>query len=125
MRTVFQDPICLDRSRRKIVFDYDCQSIPNYENQEGFIRNLTKQEPYINFGSIESSVSTEKDEDQQTLKTPMKPDSFSITQEQQQQMYSASSCSSQSPSVPLLVTETPAINACYASKKRKLQFKDI
>ena len=32
-RTDIQDPTCLDRSPRKILFNYDCQPIPYYENQ--------------------------------------------------------------------------------------------
>ena len=31
-RTDIQDPTCLDRSPRKIQFNYDCQTIPFYEN---------------------------------------------------------------------------------------------
>ena len=59
-----QDPTCLDRSPRKILFNYDCQSIPFYENQEGSIRDLAERETYWNFKSIESPDSTEKkDED--------------------------------------------------------------
>ena len=43
-RTDNQDPTCLDRSPRKILFNYDCQSIPFYENQEGSIRDLAERE---------------------------------------------------------------------------------
>ena len=32
-RTDIQDPTCIDRSPRKILFDYDCQSILFYKNQ--------------------------------------------------------------------------------------------
>ena len=45
-RTDIQDPTCLDRSPRKILFNYDCQSIPFYENQEGSIRDLAERESY-------------------------------------------------------------------------------
>ena len=38
-RIDIQDPTCLDRSPSKILFNYDCQSIPFYENQEGSIRD--------------------------------------------------------------------------------------
>ena len=38
-RTDIQDPTCFDRSLRKILFNYDCQSIPFYENQERSIRD--------------------------------------------------------------------------------------
>ena len=125
-RTDIQDPTCLDRSPRKILFNYDCQPIPFYKNQEVSIRDLAELETYWNFESIESSNSTEKkDEDQQTPKTPIKPDIFSITQQQQQHISSASSSSSQSPTAPNLVAETPPINACFAPKKRKLQFRDL
>ena len=125
-RTDIQDPTCLDRSPRKILFNYDCQSIPFYENQEGSIRDLAERESYWNIESIESPDSTEKkDEDQQTPKTPIKPDIFSITQQQQQHTSSTSSSGSQSPTAPNLVAETPPINACFAPKKRKLQFRDL
>ena len=59
-RTDIQDPTCLDRSPRKILFNYDCQSIPFYENQEGSIRDLAERESYWNIESIESPDSTEK-----------------------------------------------------------------
>ena len=125
-RTDIQDPTCIDRSPRKILFDYDCQSIPFYENQEGSIRDLAEQEIYLNIESIKSPDSTEKkDEDEQTPKTPIKPDIFSITQQQQQHTPSASSSSSQSPTAPILVAETPPINACFAPKNRKLQFRNL
>ena len=52
-RTDIQDPTCLDRSPRKILFNYDCQSIPFYENQEGSIRDLAERESYWNIESIE------------------------------------------------------------------------
>ena len=81
-RTDIQDPTCLDRSPRKILFNYDCQSILFYENQEGSNRNLAERETYWNIELMESSDSTErKDEDQQTPKTPIKPDIFPITQQ--------------------------------------------
>ena len=58
--TDIQDPTCLDRSPRKILFDYDFQSIPFYENQEGSIRDLAERESYWNLESIELPDSTEK-----------------------------------------------------------------
>ena len=122
-RTDIQDPTCLDRSPRKILLNYDCQSIPFYENQEGSIRNLAEREIYWNNESIETPDSTEKkDEDQQTPKTTIKPDIFSITQQQQQHTSSASSSASQSPTAPNLVAETLPVAACYAPKKRKIVF---
>ena len=125
-RTDIQDPTCLDRSPRKILFNYDCQSIPFYKTQEGSISDLAERESYWNIESIESPDSTEKkDEDQQTPKTPIKPDIFSITQQQQQHTSSISSSGSQRLSAPNLVAETPPINACFAPKKRKLQFRDL
>ena len=125
-RTDIQDPTCLDRSPRKILFNYDCQSIPFYENQEGSIRDLAERETYWNIESTESPDSTEKkDEDQQTPKTPIKPNIFSITEQQQQHTSSASSSASQSPTAPNLVAETPPINACYAPKKRKIVFNPL
>ena len=121
--TDIQDPTCLDRSPRRTLCDYDFQSIPFYEKQEGSIRDLAERGSYWNIESIESPDSTEKDEDQQTPKTPTKSVIFSITQQQQPQSYSASSSSSscQSPIAPTLLIETPTINACYAPKKLKLQ----
>ena len=62
-RTDTKDPTCLDRSPRKILFNYDCQSIPFYENQEGSIRDLAERETYWNFKSIESPDSTEKEDE--------------------------------------------------------------
>ena len=124
--TDIQDPACLDRSPRKTLCDYDCQSIPFYEKQEGSIRGLAERGSYWNIESIESPDSTEKDEDQQTPKNPMKPDIFSITQQQQPQSSSASSSSSsscQSPIAPTLVIETPTINAGYAPKKTQTAMK--
>ena len=59
-RSDIKDPTCLDRSPRKILFNYDCQSIPFYENQEGSIRDLTERETYWNIELIESPDSTEK-----------------------------------------------------------------
>ena len=59
-RTAIQDPTCLDRSPRKILLNYDCQTIPFYENQEGSIRGLAERETYWNIESIESADPTEK-----------------------------------------------------------------
>ena len=42
-RTDIQGPTCLDRSPRKILFDYDCQSNPFYKNQEESIRDLAER----------------------------------------------------------------------------------
>ena len=121
-RTYIQDPTCLDRSPRKKLFNYDCQSIPFYENQEGSIRDLAERENYWNIESIESPESTEKkDEDQQTPKTIIKPDIFPITQQQQQQTSSASSSTS---SVNLSNWDT-AYQCLLTPKKRKLQFRDL
>ena len=59
-RTDIQDPTCLDRSPRKIMFNYDCQSIPFYENQEGSIRDLAERESYWSLESIESPIQQRK-----------------------------------------------------------------
>ena len=48
-----------------------------------------------------------------------------FTQQQQQHTSSTSSSGSQSATAPNLVAETPPINACFATKKRKLQFRDL
>ena len=119
-RTDIQGPTCLDRSPRKILFNYDCQSIPFYENQEGSIRDLAEREIYWNIESIESPDSTEKkDEDQQTPKTPIKTNIFLITQQQQQHTSSASSSASQSPTAPNLVAMRPKNVKLYSIRFKK------
>ena len=45
------DRLNLDQSARKILFSYDCQSIPFFESQEGTFRDLAERE---NFWDIES-----------------------------------------------------------------------
>ena len=120
-RTDVQDPTCHDRSPRKIMFDYDCQTNPFYKNQVGSTRNLAERETYWNIESVELPDSIEKYEDQQTPKNSIKPEIFSIPQQQQQQTSSNcfSSSSSQNPTSSTLVTETPTINAFYAPKNGK------
>ena len=88
--------------------------MPFYENQEGSIRDLVERESYWNIESIESPDSIEKDVDQQTPKTSIEPDVFSINQQQQQT--SSSPSSSQSPTALNLVSATSPIKACYAPK---------
>ena len=41
-RTDVYDPKSLERSARKLLFDYDCQSIPRNENQEDFFRDCAE-----------------------------------------------------------------------------------
>ena len=59
-RTDIQDPTCLDRSPRKILFNYDCQSIPFYENQEGSIRDLAERESYWNLSRLNHQIQQRK-----------------------------------------------------------------
>ena len=76
-RTDIQDPTCLDRSPRKILFNYDCQSIPFYENQEGSIRDLAERENVFvmffhnSFQNI--NINTEKDKERERELTIHKP----------------------------------------------------
>ena len=45
-KTEINDAGYLEESPRKILFRYDCDSIPLYENQEGFFRNYAEREGY-------------------------------------------------------------------------------
>ena len=42
----FADRSCVERAPRNLLFDYDCQSIPEYQNQEEYFRDLAERAFY-------------------------------------------------------------------------------
>ena len=106
-----------EQSPRKIPLMYDCDSIPLYGNQEGCIRDHAERESYWN------------------IPTAMSPTSFVMgafsTPEQSTSYSDARVSSTQSAETldlvnPDLIQEgTPPNAACYAPKKRKLQFREF
>ena len=89
----------LKESPRKILFRYDCDSIPLYENQEGSIRVYVERKGYWDFHTtISSPDSTVPDQ-----VTPISSISASEL--------SSGTHSSIIPVVDLAIPETPPVNA--------------
>ena len=62
-KTEINDAGYLEESPRKIIFRYDCDSIPLYENQEGLIRDYAEREGYWDIQiTISSPDSTDLDQ---------------------------------------------------------------
>ena len=45
-KTEINDTTSLEQSPRKILFAYDCESMPLYENQEGWVHDYAEREAY-------------------------------------------------------------------------------
>ena len=111
-KTEMNDTTSLEQSPRKILFAYDCESMPLYENQEGCIRDYAEREAYWD------------------IPTAMSPESFvrgPVSTPEQSTSYSDARVSSSAETIDLvtpdLIQGTPPNAACYAPKKRKLQFR--
>ena len=109
-KTEINDTTSLEQSPRKILFAYDCESMPLYENQEGCIRDYAEREAYWD------------------IPTAMSPESFvrgAVSTPEQSTSYSDALVSSSAETIdlvtPNLIQGTPPNAACYAPKKRKLQ----
>ena len=110
-KTELNDAGYLEESPRKKLFWYHCDSIPLYEYQEGSIRGYAEREGYCDIQTtIFSSDSTVPD--------PVTPISSILASE-----LSSGTQSSITPVVDVATPETPHVIACYAPKKRKIEFK--
>ena len=87
----------LKESPRKIVFRYDCDSLHLYENQEGSIRNNAECEGYWDTQATISSPDS-------TVPDQVNPISSVVD---------------------FATPETPSVSACYAPKKRKIEYKQF
>ena len=110
--TEINDTTSIEQSPRKILFAYDCESIPLYENQEVCIRDYAEREAYWD------------------IPTAMSPESFVRgAVPEQSTSYSDARVSSSAETIDLmtpdLIQGTPTNAACYAPKKRKLQFREF
>ena len=101
----------LEESPRKTLFRYDCASIPLYENQERSIRDYAEREGYWDIKTTISSPDL-------TVPDQVTPISSILASE-----VSSGTQSSITPVVDLATPETTPVNACYAPKKRKIEFK--
>ena len=107
-KTDINDAGYLEQSPRKIFSRYDCETIPFYENQEGYLSDLAER---ASCWDIESTVSIssppDSTRDVTTITTPIR----SASQPCDIDVESAA---------PENIPETPPVAACYAPKKRKL-----
>ena len=111
--TEINDAGYLKESPRKILFRYDCDSIPLYENQEGLIRDYAEREGYWDIQTTISSPDS-------TVLDQVTPISSILASE-----LSSGTQKSITPVVDLATPETPPVNACYAPRKRKIELKQI
>ena len=112
-KTEINDAGYLKESPRKILFRYDCDSIPLYENQEGLIRDYNEREGYWD---IQTTISSPD----YTVLDQFNPISFILTSE-----LSSGTQNYITTVVDLATPETPPVSACYATKKRKIEFKQF
>ena len=112
-KTEINDAGYLEKSPRKILFRYDCDPIPLYENQEGSIRNYAEREGYWDIQTTISSPDS-------TVPDQVTPISSILASE-----LNSGTQSSITPVVDLATPETPPVNACSAPKKRKIEFKQF
>ena len=115
-KTEINDTTALEQSPRKFLFAYGLESMPLYENQEGYFRDYSEREAYWD------------------IPTAMSPDSFvrgTVSTPEQSTSYSDAQVSSTQSAetidlvTPDLIQETPRAAACYVPKKRKLQFREF
>ena len=113
-KTEINDTTSIEQSPRKILFAYDCESMPLYENQEGCIRDYKEREAYWD------------------IPTAMSPESFvrgAVSTPEQSTSYSYARVPSSAETIDLVTPDfiqgTPPNAACYAPKKRKLQFREF
>ena len=112
-KTEINDAGYLEESPRKILFRYDCDSIPLYENQEGLIRDYAEREGYWDIQTTISSPDS-------TFLDQVTPISSILASE-----LSSGTQNSITPVVDLATPETPPVNACYAPRKRKIELKQF
>ena len=112
-KTEINDAGYLKESPRKTFFRYDCDSIPLYENYEGSIRDYAEREGYWDVQTTISSPDS-------TVPDPVTPISSILASE-----LGSGTQSSITPVVDLATPETPPVNACYAPKKRTIEFKQF
>ena len=112
-KTEINDAGYIEESPRKILFRYDGDSIPLYENQEGLFRDYAEREGYWDIQTTISSPDS-------TVPNQVTPISSILASE-----LSSGTQSSITPVVDLATPETPPVNACYAPKKRKIEFKQF
>ena len=72
-KTEINDITSLEQTPRKILFAYDCESMPLYENQEGCIRDYEEREEYWDIPKAISPESFVRG----TVPTPEKSISYS------------------------------------------------
>ena len=112
-KTEINDAVYLEDSPRKTLFRFGCDSIPLYENQEGLIRDYVEREGYWDIQTTISSPDS-------TVPDQVTPISSILASE-----LSSGTQSSITPVVDLATPETPPVNACYAPKKNKIEFKQF
>ena len=112
-KTEINDAGYLEESPRKILFRYDCDSIPLYENQEGLIRDYAEREGYWD---IQTTISSPES----TVLDQVTPISSILASE-----LSSGTQNSITTVEDLATPETPLVSACYAPKKRKIEFKQF
>ena len=103
----------LEESPRKKYFRYDCVSIPLYEIKKRSIRNYAECEGYWDIQTTSSSPES-------TVPDQVTPISCILASE-----LSSGTQSSINPVVDLATPETPPVNACYAPKKRTIEFEQF
>ena len=102
-----------NHQKKCFFFRYDCNSIPLYENQEALIRDYAERAGYWD---IQTTISS--------------PDSFVLDQVTPISSILASELSSGTENsittvVDVATPETSPVSACYAPKKRKIEFKQF
>ena len=115
-KTEINDTTALEQSPRKILFAYDCESMPLYENQEGCIRDYAECEAYWHIPTAMSPESFVRG----TVSTPEQSISYSDAR-----VSSTQSAETLDLVTPALIQGTPPTTICYAPKKRKLQFREF
>ena len=110
---IINDAGYLEESPRETLFWYDCDCIPLYENQEGLIRDYAEREGYWDIQTTLSSPDF-------TVLDQVTPISYFLASE-----LSRRTQNSITPVVDLATPETPSVNACYAPKKRKIEFQQF
>ena len=110
-KTEINDTISLEHSPQKILFAYDCESMPMYDNQEGCIRDYAEREAY------------------RDIPTAMSPESFvrgAVSTPEQSTSYSGARVSSSAETInlvtPDLIQSTPPNANCYAPKRENYSF---
>ena len=109
-KTEINDTTSLEQSPRKILFAYDCESMPLYENQEECIRDYAEREAYWDIPTAISSESFVRG----AVSTP-----------EQSTSYSDARVPSSAETIDLvtldLIQGNPPNAACYASLLQMLR----